>query len=295
MGRGIGSDAEDYPGAKPWRFTGGTIRRVAIDVSGQAYIDLEREAAAMLIARIAGRRAPGKAEGVSRPQADVPSRTRPAKPPRVPSSGSRPVGWTAWLECWTAGTTAAPRRAIVGFVERTVSGGGAGRGARGGVRRRRHAVVRDSRLPAQARLRPPAVVRTMAEADTEPCVIASPGRRRTSATTAGWARAHRRALRGRRTRANTARRVLLGGVGTALAGIGVEDFEAQRGGVPARDAQHPTLGRGYLETRVRRRWSSCSVYLEANGFTEPHRRRAAAVTSCAQISEDVVRRSPSSA
>ena len=75
----------------------------------------------MLIARIAGRRAPGKAEGVSRPQADVPSRTRPAKPPRVPSSGSRPVGWTAWLECWTVGMTAPPRRAIVGFVERTIS------------------------------------------------------------------------------------------------------------------------------------------------------------------------------
>ena len=33
----------------PWRFTGGTIRRVAVDVSGEAYIDLEREAAAMLM------------------------------------------------------------------------------------------------------------------------------------------------------------------------------------------------------------------------------------------------------
>jgi len=29
-------------------FTGGTIHRVAIDVSGDPYIDLEREAAAML-------------------------------------------------------------------------------------------------------------------------------------------------------------------------------------------------------------------------------------------------------
>jgi arylsulfatase len=33
----------------PWRFTGGTIRRVAVDVSGEHYIDLEREAAAMLM------------------------------------------------------------------------------------------------------------------------------------------------------------------------------------------------------------------------------------------------------
>jgi arylsulfatase A-like enzyme len=39
---------EDYPGEAPWRFTGGTINRVAVDVSGQPYLDLEREAAAML-------------------------------------------------------------------------------------------------------------------------------------------------------------------------------------------------------------------------------------------------------
>jgi len=39
----------DYPGTEPWPFTGGTIRRVAVDVSGEAYIDLEREAAAMLM------------------------------------------------------------------------------------------------------------------------------------------------------------------------------------------------------------------------------------------------------
>ena len=40
---------EDYPGAQPWRFTGGTIRRVAVDVSGEPYLDLEREAQAMLM------------------------------------------------------------------------------------------------------------------------------------------------------------------------------------------------------------------------------------------------------
>jgi hypothetical protein len=32
----------------PRWFTGGTISRVAVDVSGQPYLDLEREAAAML-------------------------------------------------------------------------------------------------------------------------------------------------------------------------------------------------------------------------------------------------------
>ena len=39
----------DYPGEMPWRFTGGTIHRVAVDVSGEPYVDLEREAQAMLM------------------------------------------------------------------------------------------------------------------------------------------------------------------------------------------------------------------------------------------------------
>ena len=38
----------DYPNGSPHRFTGGTIKRVAVDVSGEPYVDLEREAAAML-------------------------------------------------------------------------------------------------------------------------------------------------------------------------------------------------------------------------------------------------------
>ena len=40
---------DDYPGESPPRFTGGTISRVAIDVSGEPYVDLEREAAVMLM------------------------------------------------------------------------------------------------------------------------------------------------------------------------------------------------------------------------------------------------------
>ncbi|MDO8210454.1 arylsulfatase [Conexibacter sp. CPCC 206217] len=39
---------EDYPGAAPWSFSGGTIKRVAVDVSGEPYVDLEREAVAMM-------------------------------------------------------------------------------------------------------------------------------------------------------------------------------------------------------------------------------------------------------
>ena len=38
----------DYPGVHPHAFTGGTINRVAVDVSGEPYVDLEREAAAMM-------------------------------------------------------------------------------------------------------------------------------------------------------------------------------------------------------------------------------------------------------
>ena len=37
------------PGESPHRFTGGRIDRVAIDVSGEPYLDLEREAALMLM------------------------------------------------------------------------------------------------------------------------------------------------------------------------------------------------------------------------------------------------------
>jgi arylsulfatase len=39
---------DDYPGTSPFAFTGGTIKRVAVDVSGDPYLDLERQAVAML-------------------------------------------------------------------------------------------------------------------------------------------------------------------------------------------------------------------------------------------------------
>ena len=39
----------DYPGTSPWAFTGGVIKRVAVDVSGEPYLDLEREAQAMMM------------------------------------------------------------------------------------------------------------------------------------------------------------------------------------------------------------------------------------------------------
>jgi arylsulfatase A-like enzyme len=40
---------DDYPGEAPYTFTGGTIDRVGIDVSGEPFVDLEREAALMLM------------------------------------------------------------------------------------------------------------------------------------------------------------------------------------------------------------------------------------------------------
>ncbi len=47
MGRDPGEPiTDDYPGEPPYAFTGGTINRVAIDVSGDPYLDLEREARA---------------------------------------------------------------------------------------------------------------------------------------------------------------------------------------------------------------------------------------------------------
>ena len=39
----------DYPGVRPWAFTGGRIHRVAVDVSGEPYLNLEREAQAMMM------------------------------------------------------------------------------------------------------------------------------------------------------------------------------------------------------------------------------------------------------
>jgi arylsulfatase A-like enzyme len=49
VGRDSGAAVtDDYPGQRPYRFSGGTIKRVAVDVSGEPYLDLEREAAAML-------------------------------------------------------------------------------------------------------------------------------------------------------------------------------------------------------------------------------------------------------
>jgi arylsulfatase len=52
-GLNVGKDpaepvTDDYPGTRPYAFTGGTIRHAIVDVSGEPFLDLEREAAAMM-------------------------------------------------------------------------------------------------------------------------------------------------------------------------------------------------------------------------------------------------------
>ncbi len=49
VGRSVTTITDDYPGERPWHFHGGTLRLVAVDVSGEPYVDLEREAEAMLM------------------------------------------------------------------------------------------------------------------------------------------------------------------------------------------------------------------------------------------------------
>jgi len=64
---------------------------------------------------------------------------------------------------------------------------------------------------------------------------------------------------------DTKAKTLLGGISAAYAGIGVEDFEATSDAF-LRGTQHPTLGRGYLETAYAPMVELLG-YLEANGFS----------------------------
>jgi hypothetical protein len=52
-GLNVGKDpgeavTSDYEGSHPYAFTGGTIKQAVVDVSGEQYIDLEKEALAMM-------------------------------------------------------------------------------------------------------------------------------------------------------------------------------------------------------------------------------------------------------
>ena len=52
-GLNVGQDpaspvTDDYPGSSPFAFTGGTIKETSVDVSSEQYVDLEKEALAMM-------------------------------------------------------------------------------------------------------------------------------------------------------------------------------------------------------------------------------------------------------
>jgi arylsulfatase len=52
-GFGVGKDVgapvtPDYAGEHPWAFSGGDIKKLVVDVSGEAYVDLEMEALAAM-------------------------------------------------------------------------------------------------------------------------------------------------------------------------------------------------------------------------------------------------------
>jgi hypothetical protein len=40
---------DDFPGESPWAFTGGVIKQVRVNVSGEPHLNLEREVQAMLM------------------------------------------------------------------------------------------------------------------------------------------------------------------------------------------------------------------------------------------------------
>ena len=52
-GLNVGKDpaspvTDDYPGARPYAFEGGTIKHAVVDVSGNPYTDIELDALAMM-------------------------------------------------------------------------------------------------------------------------------------------------------------------------------------------------------------------------------------------------------
>jgi hypothetical protein len=52
VGRQVGEPVtDDYAGAAPYGFTGGTLHRVGVDVSGEPYVDLARQAEMIMRSR----------------------------------------------------------------------------------------------------------------------------------------------------------------------------------------------------------------------------------------------------
>ena len=158
------------------------------------------------------------------------------------------------LATWTDGAT---RRAIVDFVERTIAED---------VPAEERVAVFDNDgtlwcekpMPIQADF----ILRRLSEmAEADPDLRARQPWKAAYEHDYGWLGA---VLTEHYAGDDTNVRTLLRGVLAAHAGISVEEFEA-RSGAFLRTAQHPTLGRGYLQTAYAPMVDLLG-YLEANGF-----------------------------
>ena len=161
---------------------------------------------------------------------------------------------TGVLDSWNDG---AARRAVVQFVERTVSDA---------VPVEERVAVFDNDgtlwcekpLPIQADF---ILRRLFAMAEADPALRDRQPWKAAYARDYGWLG---RVLAEHYAGDDTNVRTLLGGVLAAHAGISVEEFEAQADAF-LRTTQHPTLGRGYLECAYAPMVELLG-YLEANGF-----------------------------
>jgi phosphoserine phosphatase len=158
------------------------------------------------------------------------------------------------LSSWNDG---AARRAVVEFVEGTVAAGVPG-SERVAVFDNDGTLWCEKPMPIQADF----IVRRLADmAQADPGLRDRQPWKAASERDYGW---FGRVLAEHYAGDDTNVAPLLGGILAAWAGISVEDFEAQSEAF-LRTAQHPTLGRGYLECAYAPMIELLG-YLEANGF-----------------------------
>ena len=223
---------DSVPGTQPCAFTGGTLHRLAVDVSGEPYLDLERKAVAMLSAN---------------------SRWPPVPPTRRMT--------TCTLDCCRAAGWPT-EQAIVAFVNRV-----SGEDGPPAVPVEERVAVFDNDgtlwceqpMPIQLDF---ILRRLVAMAEAQPELRDRQPWKAAYERDYGWLSA----LMAEHYAGNdTNVRTLAGGILAAYAGISVDDFEQQSDGF-LRTAQHPTLGRGYLECAYTPMIELLD-YLAANGFS----------------------------
>ena len=117
---------DDYPGEAPYAFTGGTIKRVAVDVSGEPYLDLERQAVSDARARVAfGRERDPRKKSTSWRSEAARRAARAGRPDRrgVRGESSRSSGSVRRLE-GSSGTSIAIADRRVASSRKAERGGG---------------------------------------------------------------------------------------------------------------------------------------------------------------------------